>query len=64
MKVKAIILISLAIFAAFTTFVAYGLGVKMNEEKDDLAGSLDTLQVTTELVQPTGFPIDCPGGPT
>ena len=63
-KVKTIILISLAIFAAFASFVAYGLSIQMNEEKDDLASSLDTSQVTTEFVQPTGFPIDCPGGPT
>jgi hypothetical protein len=63
-KLKAIILISLAIFAAFTSFVAYGLSIQMNERSDNLASSHNSSHATTEFVQPNGFPIDCPGGPT
>ncbi|NWF87766.1 hypothetical protein HXY32_08185 [Candidatus Bathyarchaeota archaeon] len=66
MKAKAIMLIFLAIFAAFTTLavVSSSIQVDNGDSNSDVASSYGTVQINDKFVQPNGFPIDSPGGPT
>lgn len=64
MKAKAIMLIFLALFAAFTALAVVSSSVQVNNSSSDVVSSYSTVQINDEFVQPCGFPIDSPGGPT
>lgn len=64
MKAKVLILILLAAFAASTTFLLASSSLQTFEKSNGFANSYNGVQVNDEFVQPTGIPIDCPGGPT
>jgi hypothetical protein len=62
MKEKALMLILLALFAAFTTIAVVSLSISNTEETGGFT-SYKALEVYDDIVQPCGIPVDSPGGP-
>jgi hypothetical protein len=61
-KRKALMLILLALFAAFTTIAAISLSSSRTQEVSGFA-SYEALEVYDNIVQPCGISVDSPGGP-
>jgi hypothetical protein len=62
LKGKALMLILLALFAAFTTIAVASLSISSTEEVSGFT-SYEALEVYDDIVQPCGISVDSPGGP-